>query len=73
MEENKFKIAKDYDAGFIAALMIEGFDGTQSDHWQAGYTAGYKMRKEKNKQLNLYLASIGVSQIHEIHTQGKQL
>lgn len=56
---NKYDIAKEFYAGFLAALMPLGCDDTKPAHWQAGYLAGYRIRAERSRVLNEYLASIG--------------
>lgn len=57
---SKYDIAKEFSAGFCAALTPEPWCESNSQHWRAGYNAGYGIRKEKNERLNKYLASIGV-------------
>ena len=59
MTKNKYDIARDFSEGVVAALAVNGIDPAKSEHWQAGYGAGYAMRAEKNRRLNEYLVSIG--------------
>ena len=56
---NRYEIMRDFSDGLIAALRPAVIDETRSKHWQAGYNAGYGLRKEKNRLLDQYLVSIG--------------
>lgn len=58
-KESKYDIAKQFSAGFAAALIPQGRNLSESDHWLSGWDAGYGMRAAKSEQLNLYLVSIG--------------
>jgi hypothetical protein len=55
----RYEIAKEFSAGFAAALIPSGIDPAKPSHWHAGYSAGYGLRTEKNRLLNEYLVSIG--------------
>ena len=58
-KRDKYGIAAEFSKGFCAALVPEPCDDAKSDHWQAGWIAGYSVKKEKNRLLNIYLVSIG--------------
>lgn len=57
--ETKYDIAKQWSAGFAAALLPSARSLSESDHWLSGYDAGYGLRGTKNEKLNGYLRSIG--------------
>lgn len=57
--ETKYDVAREFSAGFAAALLTQVRSLSESDHWLSGYDAGYSFRKDKNKRLNEYLVSIG--------------
>ncbi len=55
----RYDIMHDFVDGLFAGLGLSGIDDSKSEHWQAGYNAGYGLRKEKNRLLDEYLVSIG--------------
>ncbi len=57
--ETKYDIAREFSAGFCAALLPAPRSLSESDHWLSGYDAGYGLRGTKNEKLNGYLRSIG--------------
>jgi len=57
--ESKYGIGNQFTAGLVAALTPKPIDDAESEHWHAGYLAGYRLRSEKHKALNEYLVSIG--------------
>lgn len=56
---NRFDIMKQFSEGFAAALTPRPRSLSESDHWIAGWDAGYGLRKAKHKRLDSYLVSIG--------------
>ncbi len=59
MSESRYGIARQFTEGFAAAIRFVPRILTESDHWLAGYDAGYPFRKHKNERLNEYLVVIG--------------
>lgn len=57
--ETKYDICKQFGAGYGACLAPLPRSLSESDHWLAGWDAGYAARKVKNEQLDRYLISIG--------------
>lgn len=60
MDEDKYEVARQWKAGFAAAI-CHAKDRllSESDHWLAGWDAGYKLRHVRYASLNEYLISIG--------------
>lgn len=58
----RYDIMRQFLQGLIAGVgMTEAANSPgKSEHWHAGYLAGYEMRKEKNLRLDKYLISIGL-------------
>lgn len=56
----RYDIMKDWSAGYVAALTPLPIDAEKSNHWHAGYTAGYHARKQRGEALDKYLVSIGL-------------
>mgnify|MGYP007071566294 CR=1 FL=1 len=54
-----YEIGKQWSAGFAASLLPSARLLSESDHWLAGWDAGYAFRKAKNERLNEYMVSIG--------------
>jgi hypothetical protein len=54
-----YTIADEFSAGFCAAIRPEPRRLTESDHWIAGWDAGYVVRKARTDALNAYLVSLG--------------
>lgn len=68
MSQTKYDIAKQFTAGFVAAIaMTEARSLSESDHWIVGWDAGYLYRGEKTTLLNEYLVSIGRDPIRKVH------
>ena len=59
MQPSKYDIARQFTKGFVAALTPDARSLSESDHWLAGYDAGYGLRAQKNELLNEYLVGIG--------------
>lgn len=55
----RFELMQRWSDGFVAALTPLPIDESRGEIWLAGYTAGYKMRAEKNRLLDEYLVSTG--------------
>lgn len=55
----KYEIAKQFSEGLASSLAVHPRLLSESDHWLAGWDAGYSMRPKKNELLNEYLLSIG--------------
>lgn len=57
----RYDVMKQFTQGLIAGIgMTEAANAPgKSEHWHAGYLAGYEMRKEKNRRLDEYLISTG--------------
>lgn len=56
---DKYEVAKEFIAGFAAAVQVEPCSPDKSDHWHAGWDAGYRFRSATHSPLNEYLVSIG--------------
>jgi hypothetical protein len=72
---SKYEIADEWNKGFRWAVCLLGpCMMSESDHWIAGYKAGYELRKQRGQLLNDYLTSIGVEQmaIFTINGEAKQ-
>lgn len=54
-----YKIARTWEDGFVAGVRPTARRADESDHWLAGWDAGFTLRTTKNKLLNAYLTSIG--------------
>lgn len=73
--ETKYDVAKEYSAGFAASLLPSTRSLSESDHWLAGWDAGYALRTAKNERLNQYLkrngheqmATVRASDVHKFH------
>lgn len=59
MPSKRYEIMRDFVDGFVAALRPSAIDNTKSEHWHAGYAAGYQLKAEKHRLLDEYLVSIG--------------
>jgi hypothetical protein len=66
---SRYEIAKEFTAGYVAALIPATKELTESNHWLAGYDAGYRAREAKNAAINEYLGSIGLKPMAMITTQ----
>jgi hypothetical protein len=58
-KETKYDVAREFNDGVAAAILVRPRLRSASDHWLSGYDVGYGLRKEKNERLNEYLVSIG--------------
>ncbi len=57
----RFDIMREWSSGFAAGITArEPRSLSESDHWIAGWDAGYSLRGEKNKRLDAYLISLGM-------------
>lgn len=56
---NKLDICREFSRGFADSVGLKSRSVSESDHWLAGYDAGYYCRKVKNEALDKYLVSIG--------------
>ncbi len=56
---SRYEIMRAWSEGFAAGIVPSGIEAIKSEHWQAGYSAGYATRKEKNRLLDEYLVSVG--------------
>lgn len=60
--ENKYDVAdvaKEFNAGLLAALKLEPIEPDSQKHWAVGYSAGCEMRRIRHDKLNAYLTEIG--------------
>lgn len=64
--ENKYDVAKQFSAGYAACLTPLPRSLLESDHWIAGWDAGYSARRVKNDKLNEYLVSVGHEPMLEV-------
>jgi len=64
---SEYDIAKEFMEGFAYGLKPASIPEDKSEHWRAGYGAGYGLRGEKNKWLNDYLLSLGCNPMKVIH------
>lgn len=64
--QTKYDVAKEFSAGFCAAILPEAVDHSKSTHWHAGYAAGYSFRQNKNHALNEYLVELGYQPMAKI-------
>lgn len=55
----RYQIMREWSEGFAVGIVPSGIEAIRSEHWQAGYSAGYATRKEKNRLMDEYLVSIG--------------
>lgn len=55
-----YEIHREFTKGYAAAIAANGRSLSESDHWLAGWDAGYAARKQKNDALDVYLISIGL-------------
>lgn len=55
----RYEVMKQFTAGVAATIACEYRDESKSEHWLAGWDAGYPLRKERNRLLNEYLISTG--------------
>lgn len=55
----KLDICREFSRGFADSVGLQPRKLAESDHWLAGYDAGYYCRKVKNEALDKYLVSIG--------------
>lgn len=46
--------------GLMAGLRPSTFREDPSEHWKAGYAAGYALRPEKNRLLDEYLSTLNL-------------
>lgn len=66
---SKYTISRQFSLGFAAALTPEFRDGSKSEHWLAGWDAGYSLRREKHLLMNKYLIGIGEEPMGEVRLQ----
>lgn len=62
-DESKYDVAREWYAGFGAVLTSKSRDANASDHWLAGWDAGYKVRADSRELFNAYLDSIGMERM----------
>jgi hypothetical protein len=62
-KETKYDVAKEFSAGFVASLKPSARLLSESDHWLAGWDAGYAFRDSKNSLMDEYLVSIGLGRM----------
>lgn len=53
------RICRDFTRGFADSVGLRPRRMSESDHWLAGYDAGYRCRVARNEALDKYLVSIG--------------
>ncbi len=59
-QPSKYAIVNDFVAGMVAGMTLHHHRSlSESDHWIAGWDAGYQMRADKNRRIDEYLISIG--------------
>lgn len=64
----KYDIADEFSRGFVAAVAMASCRLiSESDHWLAGWDAGYSCRAHKNEKLNSYLVDIGHQPMAVVH------
>lgn len=56
---SRYEVMHSWSEGFVAGINPNGGNVINNEHWQAGYTAGYKARAIMNAGLDEYLISIG--------------
>lgn len=68
-----YEIEREFNDGFAAGVSVKGFHQGVSDHWRAGYSAGYAARRLKNQNLDEYLVSLGrdPQKTVRVHYRGK--
>jgi hypothetical protein len=57
--ESKYDVAKEYYRGVAAVFTGTARLLSESDHWLAGWDAGYSLRPRIHLLLNQYLTSVG--------------
>lgn len=65
----RYDTAKEWTRGFVDGIrpcLVDASNAT--DHYTAGYDAGYSLRNAKNELLNKYIASIGLEPFGVVHT-----
>jgi hypothetical protein len=55
----KYDIADEWCEGFCASIRPHGIGSDATEHYRAGWEAGYAFREKKNELLNQYMVSIG--------------
>lgn len=61
-----YEIHREFTRGYVAAINVDPRQLSESDHWLAGWDAGYAARKQKNEALDAYLVSIGMKPQNQI-------
>jgi hypothetical protein len=56
---NRHNAYREFVRGYADAVQGESNNIGASEHWQAGWHAGYFAREQRNVKLNEYLKSIG--------------
>ncbi len=69
MSESKYEVAKEWYKGFAAVLQGSSRLMSESDHWLAGWDAGYRCRIDQREVLNDYLESIGMEPMRIVRIQ----
>lgn len=64
-------ICRQFSEGFSAALIPRARSLSESDHWIAGWDAGYEFRKNKNERLDAYLISLAMAPQAIINLAGR--
>lgn len=59
----KYEVAEAFRAGYIAALEVKGCPSDASEHFRAGYNAGYKAKQHLHDSINEHLKSKGLPQM----------
>lgn len=65
---DKYEVASEFCRGLAACLASDFRDSGQSQHWLAGWDAGYPLRRTvRHDLLNEYLASVGCEKMGIVH------
>ncbi len=63
MRTDKYRVAEEFRAGYIAALAVKGCPSDASEDFRAGFSAGYKAKQHLHDSINQHLKSKGLPQM----------
>lgn len=63
IQPKKYEVAEEFRAGYIAALAVKGCPPNASEHFRAGFNAGYKAKRHLHDSINEHLKNSGLPQM----------
>lgn len=60
MKPEKYRVAEEFRKGYVAALAVTGCPPDATEHFRAGFSAGYKAKQHLHDAINEHLKRKGL-------------